>query len=126
MDFIPDLTDTQKEKMKTFRTKHLKNITTLRNQMVEKRSKLRTLQTTDNADMNAINSTIDEISALRAKMQKERAKHHQDIRSILTENQRVYFDARGFGRGRGNGMGPGNGRGRGRGFGQRQGNCWRF
>ncbi len=126
MAFIPDLTDTQKDKIESFRTNHLKNMTTMRNQMFEKRTKLRTLQTADNVNMVAVNSTIDEMSALRAKMQKERANHHQDIRSILTDDQRVYFDARGFGRGRGKGMGPGYGRGRGRGFGQGSGNCWRF
>ena len=42
-----------------------------------------------------INKTIDEIGALQIQMMKEREAHHQQIRSILAEKQRVIFDSRG-------------------------------
>lgn len=92
-NFLPDVTDAQKEKIQDFRTKHLKETTKLRNQLNEKRAKLQTLRTQDKTDMNAINNTCDEISELHNMLLKNREIHVQDIRKILTEEQRVIFDA---------------------------------
>jgi len=118
---IPDLTADQQSKIEQFRTAHMRSMMALRNQIGEKQAHLQTLRTADNADLNAINKTIDEMSTLRTSMMKMRELHIQNIRSILTDDQRVFFDnmkrgpghgGRGMGQGHGNGMGKGPGPGR--------------
>ena len=95
--------------------------------MQEKRAKLQTLRTAKNVDMKAINNLIDEKAMLKADQMKARAAHHQEIRSLLTDEQRIIFDSfKGMrkGAGRNGGMGQGyrcDGFGRGQGRGQGQG-----
>ncbi len=142
---IPNLTQEQQTKLDALRTAHWKDVQGSRNLLAEKAAHLRTLRTSDNVDMKEVNKTIDEMGAIRSKMQKSREKHIQDVRSMLTDEQRVYFDnfqgnrGQGFGYGRGNGsgrgcgrMGRGNGAGRGsataragygRGYGRGMGPC---
>ena len=93
-DMLPDLTDAQKDQMKAIRIKGMKATQTLKNQLMEKRAHLNTLSSADKADMKAINKQIDEIATLQASMQKVRAANKQEVRSILTDDQRVMFDAR--------------------------------
>lgn len=131
---IPNLTEEQQAKLETLRTTHWKDAQNNRNLIAEKSAKLNTLRSADNADMKAINKTIDEMSSLRSTMQKSREQHIQDIRSVLTDEQRVYFDSskkggKGKGRcGRGNGQGRmnGNGYGKGNGAGRGLGPCSRI
>ncbi len=92
MKMIPDLTEEQESKMEDIRLNHMKEMTSNRNLLNEKRAKLRTLQTQDNPEMDAINKVIEEMGEIRTKMQKNKAAHHQEIRSLLTEEQKVYFD----------------------------------
>jgi Spy/CpxP family protein refolding chaperone len=89
---IPDLSEEQESKIETLRVDHMKEMMSKRNTLNEKRAKLRTLQTQDKPDMQAINSLIEEMGDVRTEMQKKRASHHQEIRSLLTEEQKVYFD----------------------------------
>ena len=93
-EMLPDLTDAQKDQMKAIRIKGMKANQALKNQLMEKKAHLNTLSTADKADMKAINKQIDEISVLQASMQKVRAQNKQEIRSLLTDDQRVIFDAR--------------------------------
>ncbi len=90
---IPDLTDVQKQKIEDLNLAHTKDMTSLKNQMNEKDAHLKTLQTADKADMTAINKTIDEISALKADMMKKCTANRQSIRDLLTDKQKVVFDA---------------------------------
>lgn len=92
-EMLPDLTDAQKDQMKAVRIKTMKSVQPLRNQLMEKRARLNTLSSADKVDMKAINKQIDEMSTLKASMQKVRAASKQEVRSILTEDQRVIFDA---------------------------------
>jgi len=123
---IPDLTEDQQAKIEALRLDHLKEMTALRNQTNELRAKKQTLMTTDNTDMKEINSVIDQMTELQNKKMKVSAKHQQDVRNLLTDDQKVYFDShshrghrkgrgmssrKGNGRGQGNGQGTGNGRG---------------
>ena len=98
---IPDLTPEQETKIEALRVDHLKKRTEFRNQMNELRAKKQTLMASDKSDLNAINGVIDQMTSLQNKMMKERAKNHQDIRSLLTDSQKVYFDNQPM-RGRGN------------------------
>ncbi len=96
---IPNLTEEQQTKINAMRTAHQKEMLPMRNQMGEYRAQMRTLQTKANPDMDAINSLIDKMSSLKSKMMKQRAAHKQEVRSLLTEEQKLAFDTRqGFGR----------------------------
>jgi Spy/CpxP family protein refolding chaperone len=128
-DNIPNLTTDQQTKIEKQRTTQWKEMQNYRNQLNEKRARLQTLRSVDNADMSTINKTIDEIGVIQTSMQKKREQHFQDVRNLLTDDQRVYFDnfhsGRGNGQGRGNGYCRGNGQGRGNGSGRGKGNCRR-
>lgn len=91
---ILNLTEEQDAKITNLRTQHLKEVTPLRNELNEKRARLRTLQSADKQDLNAINKTIDEMGALRTSIQKKGAAHRAEVASLLTDEQRVAFNAR--------------------------------
>ncbi len=93
MPMIPDLTEKQKEQIKDLRTEHLKAMLPLKNQLMEKRARLHTLSTGENVNMKEINKITEEIGALKTRMMKEHAAHRQEVRKLLTEEQRVFFDA---------------------------------
>ncbi|KAB2871552.1 MAG: Spy/CpxP family protein refolding chaperone [Bacteroidales bacterium] len=116
---IPNLTDEQQQKINDLRVKHINDVTPLKNELGEKRARMRTLQSAEKPDLNAINKLIDEMAAVRAQIQKKAAAHKVEVASLLTDEQKVYFNAhqgrkfdkgmkRGGGRhGMGNGRGPG-------------------
>jgi len=116
---IPDLTADQQEQIKEFRVDQMKQMTRFRNNLMEKRATLRKLQTQEDPDMKAINNTIEEMGQIRTEMHKARAEHHQEIREILTEEQRAFFDAR-MGKNRRMAGWNNNCPGMGRGFGPRR------
>jgi Spy/CpxP family protein refolding chaperone len=91
---IPNITEEQTQKITELRTAHLKSVTEHRNKIDELKARKRSLMTADNPDMKAIDKVIDEMSALKTEHLKRNARHHQAIRSLLTEEQRVHFDAR--------------------------------
>jgi Spy/CpxP family protein refolding chaperone len=93
-----ELTDAQKEQIEKLRTEHEKKVLPLRNEVGELRAELRTLSTVDKVNMSDINKKIDEIGKVQTELMKERAAHRQQIRSLLTDEQRVKFDSH-FGRG---------------------------
>jgi Spy/CpxP family protein refolding chaperone len=107
---IPDLSADQQKKIEDLSIGHQKKMLQLRNQIQEKEAALNTLRTADKAEMTAINKTIDEIGAIKTQIMKEREAHNQQVRSILTESQKVFFDTRG-GKGFKNGQCCGNGGG---------------
>jgi len=90
---IPDLTEDQQSKMKDIHLNMMKESLSIRNKLGENRAKLKTLQTAENPDMKAIDKLIDESSSLHADLQKKAAANHQQVRSLLTEEQRVIFDS---------------------------------
>jgi len=91
-----NLTADQKKKMAELRTQLKKDVLPLRNQLGEKKAKMRTLESADKADIQAINLLIDEIQILQGKIMKLLAAHRQEIRKILTPEQRVDFDLKGM------------------------------
>ncbi len=120
---IPDLTEAQETKIEALRVNHLKEMNSYRNQMNELRARKQTLNTSDQANLDEINAVIDQMTGVHNKMMKVSAKHRQDVRSMLTDEQKVYFDsmpARGRGNNRGagrRGTGYGNPGGMGQGYG---------
>jgi len=93
---LPDrnLNDTQREEIRKIRTEHQKELVQTSNLLKEKRAELEVLQTADKPDMNEINRVIDEIAALQAQEMKAQATSRQQIRNLLTDEQRVYYDRR--------------------------------
>lgn len=99
---IPDLTTDQSKKIEDLQIAHLKEVNQIKAQVAEKRAHLRTLQTADKVDNAAINKTIDEITALQNDMMKKNENHRQAVRNVLTDKQRVIYDAKHCGKMHGN------------------------
>jgi Spy/CpxP family protein refolding chaperone len=72
--------------------------------MQEKSARLNTLKSADKQDLTAINKVIDEITAIKANLMKKQAAHHADVSKLLTDEQRVHFNARQGERGKGKRM----------------------
>lgn len=88
-----DLNEEQTKGIKEIRLSGQKEMLPYRNLLREKNARLRTLTTSDTYDQNAVDQIIDEISEIRAEMLSMRIAHRQQIREILTEEQRIKFDA---------------------------------
>ena len=95
---IPDLTEDQKGKMEKLHLNMMKEALPVRNQLNENRAKYKTLSTGDNVDLKAINMLIDENAKLQADLKKKAAANHQEVRELLTDDQRIVFDSRAGGR----------------------------
>jgi Spy/CpxP family protein refolding chaperone len=89
---IPNLTEEQQIKIKELKTVHMKNMLKYKSELEEKNARLKSLQTADEVDMDKIYKLIDDIGAIEIKMGKERADLHQKIRTLLDDEQRVFFD----------------------------------
>ena len=88
----PKLTAEQQNQVAEFRLNLQKEMLQIDNQLNEKRAQLKTLQQVDKPDMKSIFSKIDEITALQSKKLKAMVTQKNNVRSILTEEQRVKFD----------------------------------
>lgn len=110
---IPNLTTDQQNKIGKLATACLNEIQSLRNELLEKKAHLQTLRTTDKVDLVSINKTIDEISVIQTNMNKKREQYFQEVRGLLTNDQKAVFDTNGNGccNGNGNGRTARNGNG---------------
>lgn len=116
---IPNLTDDQKAKIETMKVANQKEMLTFKNQMGELKAKERTLATAEKPDTKAINANIDEITKLQNQMMKKRAQHHQDVRALLNDEQKLWFDTN-MGKGHGKGDGAKGRHGMHQGMGQQR------
>jgi len=97
---IPNLTSEQTSKI-------LKLQLNLQKEMLKSRTNLQTkqleLQTilNDNAEEKKIDAKIDEIAKIRTELMKKGISHRGEVRKILTDEQKAYFDLRGMGQGKG-------------------------
>lgn len=126
---IPDLTQEQQSQIKVLRIKQMKAAKIHRADMMIIRAEYQKLISSDNVDMKAINSKIDKITSMRNAQMKQRVAHRQEVRKLLTDDQKVFFDntPRRGGEHFGNkGFRKGQGQGFGRGQGSRRGNCQGF
>ena len=90
---IPNLTEDQQKKIGDLRVAHQKEMMAFHNQMGELKAKQKTLTTADKPDMKAINANIDEITKLQNQMMKKAAEHRQQVRNLLTDEQKLWFDS---------------------------------
>lgn len=125
---IPGLTEEQQKSIEQLRVKHIRKAELIRAEISEKHARMNTLKLAENPDDKAIDRTIDEISKLRGDLMKEREAHQREVKALLNDDQKAFYDAR-KGRGRNNGNGYNrqgkqgrNGRGMGYGPGNRD-NC---
>ncbi|MDR0296251.1 MAG: periplasmic heavy metal sensor [Prevotellaceae bacterium] len=88
---IEGLSDEQRNSIKELRLAMGKEARQNADLLREKRVQLNTLQKAENPDQTAINSTIDEITALQGQIMKSRADFRTKISGLLTEEQRVAF-----------------------------------
>ncbi|MDP4225926.1 MAG: hypothetical protein Q8910_06060, partial [Bacteroidota bacterium] len=78
---------------KNLKTPFMKDMMELKNKLAENQTHFRTLMTAEKPDMDAINSNIDEGMAIKGEMMKKEAAHRQDIRKLLTDEQKLAFDS---------------------------------
>ena len=89
---IPGLTPEQHEKLKAADVNHLEATIPLRTQIAEKQAQLVILLTSKTSDNNQANTLSDDIGKLRTEILKQDILHDQNMRSILTREQRIHFD----------------------------------
>jgi len=116
---IPNLTSDQIVKIQQLGFDFQNENLPLNTQIRTKQLELQTLMN-GSVDQKKLEAKVDEINQLRTNFQKKWLAHQQNIRKLLTDDQKVWFDQRGFGMGQGLmgfGMGRGYGRFGGRGWG---------
>jgi len=89
---IPNLTEEQKTKLNELQTVFEKENRRANNLINEKRARLRTLQDEDDIDQNAVNKTIDELTALQAGQMKAQVDYKIKVRTVLTPEQREVYN----------------------------------
>lgn len=104
---IPDLTDEQQEQMKTLRIEHRSAMEEYRADMRTLRAEYADLTSGSDYDTEAASERIDALTAVKNKMMKQRLEHRNEVRNLLTDEQKVIFDQRPHGKG-GKGYGKGN------------------
>ena len=87
-------TDEQKEQVKQLRLETAKKVKPLKNELNELMAHQKTLTTAEDVKLKAIHSNIEEMSELKTEIAKILATQHQEIRSLLTEEQLLKFDQR--------------------------------
>lgn len=92
---IPDLTDEQREQIRDIHLRAQEEGLELRNQLNEQQARLRTLTTGSGIDMDESNGVIEQIGSLRTELMKHRLATRMEVRDLLTDEQKVFFDAQG-------------------------------
>jgi len=107
-----NLNEQQQKKFDELNLTHQKEMLNIKNQINEKQAKKTTLETSDNADIKAINKINEEIGKLQTEKMNLCSNHKQEIRKILDPNQKIKFDTNCANNKMGNGccgkMGNGN------------------
>jgi len=82
-----ELTEEQEMQMTSLRTAHYKEITPMKNKMVELKARERTLLSEESIDMKAVNRSIDEQTDLMNSTKKLQVEHQLAVKSILSDEQ---------------------------------------
>lgn len=91
VNIIPDITADQETKIDGFRADMMKKVTPLEADLQIKEAELNALMASD-ASMNEKESKLEQISELKTQIQLERVTFHHNVRSILTDDQKLVFD----------------------------------
>jgi len=90
---LPDLSEDQKTALKKCDLGNLKEMTSLQNQLREKQAHLVALLTAGDPDAKELDQTIRDIGDIHTKILKQQVTHDQEIRLLLTPDQKIIFDA---------------------------------
>ena len=119
-----DLTEEQQANIQELRLAHKKEVLPLKAKLKTLESNLKLEMTAESFDEAQARKIVEEMGTLRMEMHMNRLLHKQDVRNMLTPEQRQKFDLHllsAKGRGRGHGGPPSHGsRGRGMRQGHRQ------
>ncbi len=88
---IPNLTQAQKDKITADRTAMMKKVTPLQAEMQVKKAQMGVLMT-KNSTLKEKEDLAKQMSDLRLQMLYARMEHHDNIRNLLTDDQKVVFD----------------------------------
>lgn len=89
-----DLSEDQQVKIKEIKVESQKNCKPWRDELRELKAHQQTLMTADKPNMSAIDKNIEKMSSLMLNMAKNKARTMQEVRSLLTDEQRMKFDAK--------------------------------
>ncbi|MGM0588598.1 MAG: Spy/CpxP family protein refolding chaperone [Bacteroidota bacterium] len=89
---VLNLTEEQQEQMQTIRQKGWSKNQPLRNKMQIHRAELQAMIQSDKPNQKTIKKKIEEMGELRTQIHKNRVAHQLEMRSILTDEQRITFD----------------------------------
>ncbi len=92
MGFLSDLTPEQQKQIDALKLNLIKETISLKNQIAEKKAHINTISYGDNVDMAAVNKAFDELFALKAEIAKKHAAFQQEVRKLLTPEQKIQFD----------------------------------
>lgn len=95
---LDDLTPEQMEQIRELNLSRMEASALHRANMDELQAKKRGLMMGQNPDMAEVDRVIDEMSAMRAQWMKDNAAHRQQVRNLLTDEQRIVFDSQTAGR----------------------------
>ncbi|MEE4310406.1 MAG: periplasmic heavy metal sensor [candidate division KSB1 bacterium] len=88
---IPDLSADQMKSMQKLRLEHQKEVLPLRTKLQSGRLDLKTL-IMEEASQKQIDRKIEEIGSFRTELMKLKVAHRMEIRNLLTDEQKVFFD----------------------------------
>lgn len=97
------LTPEQKEKMQKMCLEFQKEMLPLQTDLKAKSLDMKALLN-ENADVSKLNAVIDEMAKIKAEIMKKNLAHHNQIRGLLSEEQKALLGKSGFGCGMGCGM----------------------
>lgn len=87
-----ELTDAQKEQLKQLRETHSQEIRAIRSEIQAKRQEIRQSTQGGTFDEAFVTQKLIEIAPLEAKLMAARHRHHQEMLSILTPEQKAKLD----------------------------------
>lgn len=90
---ILDLTEEQQLQFDKLRLAHQKAMIPLREQLQALRSDYRLMIIDENASKGDLEKQLDKIAGVRKDMGLQRAEHQRQLRALLTDAQKVKFDA---------------------------------
>ncbi len=97
--FFPDemlkLDENQEAQAKTLRLEMMKETTPLKNELRVLKAQLHSQSVGDNAEEKAVFKLMEQISAKKLDIDKKQFQYQRKFRSILTDDQKILFDADG-------------------------------
>lgn len=89
-----NLTQEQQNQISKFRLEKRKSAKEFRLEMDVLKAQYRKLVASDNVSDKEVDAMIDKMASLKAQHQKDNYRHMKKVRSVLTEEQKLIFDAR--------------------------------